>query len=379
MHPAVGDLFLADLGAAQEAVRAAVVDKRARSSDSHWRLWLEFCAEHAVDPWFAEGTDPIPYLQVFAARYRDGRLAPRGNAVRSGTVQDVLRSIGQAYRRMGSSDIRMDAQGDIDFRLSRQLRFYTKQDPPPGRVKPVPIQVVRALLEAAHLHAQPDDALTAIADMTCLGFFFLMRPGEHTVTADNTPFKVRDVKFYIGMRHLLPPAVTNAEWQAVTNISLTFTTQKNGVKGEIIRHGRSGDPLACPVRAMVRRVRYLLNHGASPDTPLCTYYLNNNARHVTSNNITSAVRSALALVDPSTLDISPEDISARSLRAGGATALLCAGVDRDTIQLLGRWQSDAMLRYLHVSAHPVTNQLASAMFAGGSYTFAPGTYVPQAY
>ena len=43
-------------------------------------------------------------------------------------------------------------------------------------------------------------------------------------------------------------------------------------------------------------------------------------------------------------------ISCRSLRPGGATALLCAGVDDETIKLIGRWQSDAMLRYLRVDA-----------------------------
>ena len=35
--------------------------------------------------------------------------------------------------------------------------------------------------------------------------------------------------------------------------------------------------------------------------------------------------------------------SARSLRAGGATALLCAGVDPIITQLVGRWKSDGRL------------------------------------
>ena len=46
----------------------------------------------------------------------------------------------------------------------------------------------------------------------------------------------------------------------------------------------------------------------------------------------------------------PADVSARSLRAAGAMALLCADVDSDRIRLLGRWQSDQMFRYLHVQA-----------------------------
>ena len=58
-------------------------------------------------------------------------------------------------------------------------------------------------------------------------------------------------------------------------------------------------------------------------------------------------------------------------------SLMCANIDPDKIQLLGRWKSDAMIRYLHLSAHPAVRTYASAMFAGGSYSFSPGTQVPQ--
>ena len=61
----------------------------------------------------------------------------------------------------------------------------------------------------------------------------------------------------------------------------------------------------------------------------------------------------------------------RGLRPGGATALLCAGVDPDLIQLLGRWLSDAMFRYLRVQA--ATKRLSQLMLEHGTYTFAPGT------
>ena len=40
----------------------------------------------------------------------------------------------------------------------------------------------------------------------------------------------------------------------------------------------------------------------------------------------------------------PEDVSAQSMQAGGAMALLMARVDTDTIRLVGRWRSDVMLR-----------------------------------
>jgi hypothetical protein len=62
-------------------------------------------------------------------------------------------------------------------------------------------------------------------------------------------------------------------------------------------------------------------------------------------------------------------LTARSLRPGGATALLCAGVDSNVIQLRGCWKSDAMLRYLGIAAHAHNKNLAA-----GHYTFAPHTF-----
>ena len=69
-----------------------------------------------------------------------------------------------------------------------------------------------------------------------------------------------------------------------------------------------------------------------------------------------------------TLGIDPKNISARSLRAGGAMALLCARVDTDIIRLVGRWRSDEMLRYLHLQAYPLMRTFARRMLAAGHFS-----------
>jgi hypothetical protein len=39
-----------------------------------------------------------------------------------------------------------------------------------------------------------NDALLAIANMICIAFFFLLRPGKYTVApSENTPFRLTDV------------------------------------------------------------------------------------------------------------------------------------------------------------------------------------------
>ena len=78
--------------------------------------------------------------------------------------------------------------------------------------------------------------------------------------------------------------------------SLTFTTQKNGIEGEVIGLACSGDPYVCPVKSIVRRVLYLRNHGAPPTTPLACLF--GTSRRVTSSFITSTIRDAVAFLGP---------------------------------------------------------------------------------
>ena len=66
------------------------------------------------------------------------------------------------------------------------------------------------------------------------------------------------------------------------------------------------------------------------------------------------------------LDMTPADIDKHSLRTGGATALLCAGVDQNDIQLFGYWKLDVMIRYLHITYSPVVQHFAKCMFQHGN-------------
>jgi hypothetical protein len=140
----------------------------------------------------------------------------------------------------------------------------------------------------------------------------------------------------------------------------------------------SGDPFVCPVKAVVGRVRHLCHNNAPAATPLCTYFLDTKSRYVTANDITVTLRHSVTALG-STLGFKSSDVSARSLRAAGAMALLCTHVDTDTIRLLlGRWRSDEMLRYLTVQAQPFMHDFASRMLRGGHYTLLPNAAIPLA-
>jgi hypothetical protein len=275
---------------------------------------------------------------------------------------------------MGSNDIRLDRHGNIDFRLKRQLAGYRRQDPPPNRVKPIPIQLLRHVVTTAY--ATTDPGTHAIADMIIIAFFFLLRPGEYTATASDTcPFCLSDVQFWIGSLRSHASTLPFPDLARITFATLTFTTQKNGVRGEVIGLGRSGDPLFCPVLALQRRIAHLRQHHQPTHAPLATFVHRSKTLLISPAHITNAVRASAALLGPS-LGFLPSDINARSLRAAGAMALLCAHVDRDVIRLLGRWRSDQMLRYLHVQAELVMRHFARRMMQDGDFTFLPNQHVP---
>jgi hypothetical protein len=173
----------------------------------------------------------------------------------------------------------------------------------------------------------------AVADLIVLGFFFLFRPGESMVSSESTCFCLADIHFSVGVRSVAAATASNDDLSICTSVSFTFTNQKNGNRGEIIRLTRSGDPYVCPVLAAARRVKHLRLHNAIKSTPICAYYPSSRQRNVTPDNMTQTLRRAVAALPH--LGILPADVSARSLRASGAMALLCARVDDLTIRLLG--------------------------------------------
>ncbi len=312
---------------------------RTHAINTAWDVWHAFCWDLNQDPFLQDLDDPIPLLQIFARRYREGLLAPSGASVRSQTVEGALHAVGQTLAALGQPDPRLQPSGKLELRLHRQLKAYSKQDPPPHRVKPIPLPVITHAAQLCHLAATP--LATTIADMLVLGFFFLLRPGEYAFTnnPDACPFRLCDLHLLRGSTRLSPYFATDAELDSATHIALEFTNQKNGTRGELVGHSRSGDPRWCPVQAAINRIKHFRLHRARLDIPLYSYFHHGTWTAVPSTVLTAHLRSA-AMALGAVSGISASDISARSLRPSGAMALLCAAVDTDIIRLLGRWKSD---------------------------------------
>lgn len=285
-------------------------------------------------------------------------------------MEDALRLVAQAHQMVGLPDIRKPAHSPaLDYRLSQLLSAYARADPPPFRVKPIPFPILfrAAALARARNTAKGD----CLADILWIATFFLLRPGEYSkpTTEDASPFRFCDVTFHRGNARLNSYHSDLADLQLSTLVTLTFTTQKNADRNAVVGHGPNQHLEANPVRALARRLYYLRTQGADPDTLLCSYRHGNTWQHLAAGDLTLLLRTAAALMPD--YNVPAAEISARSLRATGAMALLNASVDTDVIRLMGRWNSDAMLRYLHVQAHAPVRQFAQLMLQGGDYALLP--------
>jgi hypothetical protein len=108
-------------------------------------------------------------------------------------------------------------------------------------VKPVPITLIIQVLRFA-LFTGPTSERIAIAHMICIAFFFCLCPGKYTgTTTDDQAFSLDDILFHLGDRMLNNTSSSDHKIEAATAVKYTFTTQKNGDRGTIIAHARSGD------------------------------------------------------------------------------------------------------------------------------------------
>ena len=128
-------------------------------------------------------------------------------------------------------------------------------------------------------------------------------------------------------------------------------------------------------KALARIARRLKHDNAQPTTPIHTIQNRhpsvNKPTPAKSTCVTNAIQHAAKVHKPHT-GILANEVTARSLRPGGAAALLCANVGTEAIVLLGRWKSDAMFRCLRVQA--TTSAHSQLMLDARNFTFMPSVF-----
>ena len=361
MPPAFRTPFLRDLRSSQAAVRGGNV--ASGRSKALYANWSSFCSEIGVDHFLSDPSLPsVEILQVYGHRVRHGCYS-KLSSVRADSVAAAWRAVAQTHLLEGRPDPRKPSNStstSLDLRLSRQLRHYSFQDPPPKREKAVPLGLVMDIAKSALTLRE-----RCIADLIILALFFCLRSCEYTKTASHkrtVQFRFQDIQFWdeCGPIPLDAPA---SQILAALSVTLFLDTQKNSVRGESTTMERTGIPFGDPVVAAGHRFLHLRQHGASPDTPICSYFTPSNSTpsSITGRDITSSLRQCAAKIGYLKLGAHPHEIGSHSLRSGGAMTLHLAGESDSTIKIIGRWRTDAFLTYLQGQVATFTKGVASAM------------------
>ena len=225
------------------------------------------------------------------------------------------------------------------------MRGYTNLDPAPKGQKAITPNVIRE-----HFQGQDgSNEQAAIADLFASAFFFAMRSCEYLSVPGTRRTKrlcLRNLRFFKGNRELSHnnPYLENAD-----TVSVTFEFQKNDERNDTVTQYRTNDPVLCPVirwAAVVRRVLSL--QGTDRDSAVNTYFdpITKKNKLITAITALAALRRTVTRMGKDRLGYTADEMGTHSIRSGTAMAMYLDRTPVYTIMLLGRWSSDAFLRYI---------------------------------
>ena len=96
-----------------EDIREGLSTGQATAVDGHWTKWTYLRARVALDLLLVAYQYPVPILNAFTRDYQTVNITPNSRGVRSITVEDAVRSIGQAIAMLRAKDPRMTSTGKL--------------------------------------------------------------------------------------------------------------------------------------------------------------------------------------------------------------------------------------------------------------------------
>jgi hypothetical protein len=210
--------------------------------------------------------------------------------------------------------------------------------------------ITASILTNMHEHATlpiATPAEKAAAELAVGAFFFAMRSCEYTQVSGprrTKPLRIRNIRFF---RHNRAMDLLDPELPSATALSITFEFQKTDIQHETVHQHATPLQILCPVKAWANIVQRILSYpGCDTESLVSTVITNNQRRCISSTFLAGQLQAAAKRIGPDVLGFSHLEVGTHSIRSGGAMAMYLAGVPVFTIMLIGRWSSDAFLRYI---------------------------------
>ena len=140
------------------------------------------------------------------------------------------------------------------------------------------------------------------------------------------------------------------------------------------------NPLLYPVKSFASIVRRIRTHPGATDSTLVYMFTNStgNLKPITSDHVRKFLRGAATLFGEDRLGFTIKDIGTHSIRSGSAMAVYLDNVPVYTITIIGRWSSDAFIRYIRKQVEQFIHNVSSRMIKYQHFYHIP-TINPQSH
>ncbi len=275
----------------------------------------------------------------------------------------------QAFRESGRQNPTKGADNMLSDLLSRQSRAYRNDDPKEVQQTALPFIVLEEL--AKRRVSELDRGVSQLTTI-CAGFF-ACRSCEY-LKVPRRKIKctkllcLHNIRLFKDGRLLSTPS---ANLEFADSVAVTFEMQKNEEKHETIVHGRRDDPVLRPVKQWALLVNWIWSYqGTTENTPVCMVWRHDRREQITSCQVITFLRAACA-IGSARLGFEPEEIGTHSLCSSAAMEMYLAAVPVYTIMLIGRWSSDAFLRYIRRQVDQFLKDVAQKMLTHRSFRTIP--------
>jgi hypothetical protein len=331
MSPFKTDYFMDRLSSTISAQDEGVTMATHTKYDRSWRIWLEFLSKIPTnDPYLDNFTqnERNTIICVFMDTVKNGEFNKQSRSVKGTTARKDADHVATILTTCGRPDPRLNVSGTKSIQYKRQLSNYKAKDGPIKHQKALPPEVYRWWLRRA---TQPREIARAS----------LLSEQQKT-----KPIRPCDIVFRIGNE-----AIDHYDnrLDIADSVEITFVSQKNGEVQDQILQFHTNDNELCPVhhwRDTIRRLQAYPNY--RPTWPVYTFYdINTNKfSNISSSEIMTDIRAAVAAIGVNILGFNSTEVGTHSNRAAFAMMHYLAGTPVFTLMLLGRWLSDAFLRYI---------------------------------
>ena len=132
---------------------------------------------------------------------------------------------------------------------------------------------------------------------------------------------------------------------------------------ETVTQFRTGHITLCPVRALSEIASILASRSDTNGETTINTFVTDSERlaQVSSDDVRRSLRAAATVLGEEVLGFKPRQIGTHSIRSGAAMAMHLAEVPVYTIMTIGRWSSDAFLRYIRKQVAQFSQNISARM------------------